>query len=220
MMKRNHSFTLIELLVVIAIIAILASMLLPALQQARSKALQASCGANQKQLGLAHFMYKDEYDGMFVPVYDDHIDSGSNRINWAKHIYDYVENKGVYLCPAQAGITMDDRLMNTRYNMPMTHVFNEGWISGKANKQVLFSHPDTTLMLTESNNTWYQHYCPKHGTGSAGVDSNGKFRILGHLNETTYPIHQAGCNVLWLDGHVDWRSIRELATPTVIYWDR
>lgn len=84
----GNYFTLIELLVVIAIIAILAAMLLPALNQAREKARSAKCVGNQSQVYKAFLFYADDNEDYMVPAYGE-VNSWSGSMYWPKRLADH-----------------------------------------------------------------------------------------------------------------------------------
>src|SRR5436853_1139510 len=106
--QNRAAFTLIELLVVIAILAILAGILFPVFAQAREKARQTSCLSNGKQLGLALFMYVQDYDETYPwSVHACSAVGGGNctvPVNsvdtWADLTYPYVKSDGAYGCPS------------------------------------------------------------------------------------------------------------------------
>ncbi len=111
-MQRKKGFTLIELLVVIAIIALLMSILMPALQRVKKQARAILCKNNLKQYGLGSKMYLGDWDGdfpysfswLFSTNYSGHrwhdkANNLTNKPEEAGGLWPYLSNKDIHLCP-------------------------------------------------------------------------------------------------------------------------
>lgn len=130
--ERKIGFTLVELLVVIATIGVLASLLLPALSNARQSAWRVSCGNNLRQLGVAQFLYAGDY-GCFTGSFDAKgmadpnvypfsgrgwsLDGpGYAKSYWPQALFPYVGNSAVFVCPAaraqQRGLSVSGQRRN------------------------------------------------------------------------------------------------------------
>jgi prepilin-type N-terminal cleavage/methylation domain-containing protein/prepilin-type processing-associated H-X9-DG protein len=139
--SHRSGFTLIELLVVIAIIAILASLLLPVVAGAKSKAMSTSCLNNLRQLDACWYLYCGDNDDLLVPnnsVYNLKTNGAFGGVSWCVGdpvvdnttsnianglLFPYNQNPGIYHCPADKSTIADTNgnplpdLRTRSYNM-------------------------------------------------------------------------------------------------------
>lgn len=184
--RLGWRFTLIELMVVVSIIAILASMLLPALNGAKAKAKSIACMGNLRTFAVVFRNYLDESDGRYM---HENMPAG----HWWGYVLTsngYCSNLKQFICPGGQSVTA---YAYSQSGVVVTRPLSYGY-GGVANgNERVFKVPHSTVCVLLDCDHFYPPYLTSWET----------YRTYRHNN---------GTNLLFADAHVDWRPTLQIST--------
>ena len=220
--SSNAAFTLIELLVVIAIIAILASLLLPALASAKESSRRSSCASRIRQCGMAMLLYAQDHKGNLLTNYPPNNPNGFHG-NWPWDVYrptaemmvEYGAEKSVLYCASYTEFNDNDRAWNYSPDFVVTgYVW---YLQGAPGTPGI--PPWYRLKSLEIGSATEFRGPPRSTSDSelmsdAVLSLNNQFEGITADNNRTAHMERsrkpAGGNILFLDGHVAWRPYHKM----------
>ena len=214
----SGAFTLIELLVVIAIIAILASMLLPALARAKESGKRIACVNDLRQLGLSMQMYEDDNEGL-QPQRTINLPGGS----WPCALRDYYKDLKVLTCPNDLSPLSNPSAFSNEDRAPRSYILN-GWndyfeaqgiafasMEGTKMPESAIHEPSETILFGEKNETSIHYYMDFMEIDPTTLLAND-FAELDHNKHMRTTTTTGGSNFAFADGSARyykyWTSVQ------------
>ncbi|MGZ5544562.1 MAG: type II secretion system protein [Limisphaerales bacterium] len=197
--SKNRGFTLVELLVVIAVIAVLASMLLPAIARAKGQAWSTKCLSNYHQVGIACAMYENDHDDS-LPL------SSHQGSSWVGSLQPYLAGTNLWRCPSDLNKTRNYSSALNDFLLPP--------VAGETRKD--FSKSLSVLCACQ---TFMMGECKTNYTGSDHFHFadpfDGGYAPPFFSAQVDVERHKDSANYLFVDTHVErlsWNAVKSKLT--------